>query len=149
MLTRSYSRILGSTSEDNDKAMLGAISRMMPATACSFTELEYALKRQTAIASTPTSSSLLDNGARFARVYRLEDDAAVVDTLADREPEVAWNQRPGFVPLQVIQFIAVDTVLPVERWMLILAAPDMAERVGVLATVKDKAHCRARACGPP
>ena len=45
--------------------------------------------------------------------------------------------------------IAVDTVLPVKRWMLILAAPDMAERVGVLATVKDKAHCRARACGPP
>jgi hypothetical protein len=44
---------------------------------------------------------------------------------------------------------AVDTVLPVKRWMLILAAPDMAERVGVLATVKDKAHCRARACGPP
>ena len=42
-----------------------------------------------------------------------------------------------------------DTVLPVKRWMLILAAPDMAERVGVLATVKDKAHCRARACGPP
>jgi hypothetical protein len=28
--------------------------------------------------------------------------------------------------------IAVDTVLPVKRWMLILAAPDMAERVGVL-----------------
>ena len=29
---------------------------------------------------------------------------------------------------------AVHTVLPVKRWMLILAAPDMAERVGVLAT---------------
>jgi hypothetical protein len=26
---------------------------------------------------------------------------------------------------------------------------DLAECVGVLATVKDKAHCRARACGPP
>jgi hypothetical protein len=28
--------------------------------------------------------------------------------------------------------IAVDTVLPVKRWMLILAARDLAERVGVL-----------------
>jgi hypothetical protein len=52
-------------------------------------------------------------------------------------------------PAVVTAAIAVDTVLPVKRWMLILAAPDMAERVGVLATVKDKAHCRARACGPP
>jgi hypothetical protein len=33
--------------------------------------------------------------------------------------------------------------------MLILAALDLAERFGVLAKVKDKAHCRARACGPP
>jgi hypothetical protein len=32
--------------------------------------------------------------------------------------------------------------------MPILATLDLAERVGVLAKVKDKAHCRARACGP-
>jgi hypothetical protein len=36
--------------------------------------------------------------------------------------------------------IAVDTVLPVKRWMRILAPPDLAEHVGVLATVKDKVH---------
>jgi hypothetical protein len=42
-----------------------------------------------------------------------------------------------------------DTVLPVKRWMLILASLDLAGRVGVLAKVKDKAHCRARARGPP
>ena len=61
--------------------------------------------------------------------------------LIDRLPRAGNGQRS--------EHIAVDTVLPVKRWMLILAAPDMAERVGVLATVKDKAHCRARVCGPP
>jgi hypothetical protein len=42
-----------------------------------------------------------------------------------------------------------DTVLPVKRWMLILAALDLAERVGVLAKLKDNAHSPGRACGPP
>jgi len=37
--------------------------------------------------------------------------------------------------------IGIDTVLPVKRWMLILAALDLTESVGVLAKVKDKAHC--------
>ena len=32
-------------------------------------------------------------------------------------------------------------MLPVKRWMLILAALDLTESVGVLAKVKDKAHC--------
>jgi hypothetical protein len=41
---------------------------------------------------------------------------------------------------QLAFWIAVYTVLPVERWMLILAARYLAECVGVLATVKNKTH---------
>ena len=40
-----------------------------------------------------------------------------------------------------------DTVLAVKRYILDFL--DLAERVDVLATVKDKACCRTRARGPP
>jgi hypothetical protein len=52
------------------------------------------------------------------------------------------------LPLRLTEneLIAVDTVLRVQDEKAFI---DLAEGAGVLATVKDKARYRARACGPP
>ena len=53
---------------------------------------------------------MLRNGVRLARVHCFEDAAAVINPLTDRKPQVAWNQWPGFIPLQIIKLIAIGTL---------------------------------------
>ena len=88
-------------------------------------------------------------GQVVARIEARHDDAGLVDMLARLRKIALPTELPIAIERPSGRASTRDTVLPVKRWMLILASCILAERVGVLATVKDKVHCRARACGPP